>query len=145
MTTVGSVLYDAVIVPDGEDCAFQLAGDGFAVHFVAEAYKHAKALGAVGSGVALLEQAEILVVEGDLADELSEDMDTARVVVDDLAAVDVDEVDLVQDIDTAVDTDALLEVGVVIDSETSVDFLAAMLAAVAAHRHYSRPIDAIAA
>ena len=145
MTTVGSVLYDAVIVPDGEDCAFQLAGDGFAVHFVAEAYKHAKAVGAVGSGVALLEQAEILVVEGELGEELAEDMDAERVVVDDLAAVDVDEIDLVQDIDTAVDTDALLEVGVVIDSEASVDFLAAMLAAVAAHRHYNRPIDAIAA
>src|SRR6185369_10024505 len=37
MTTTASVLYDAVVVPDGVGT---LAADGFAVHFVAEAYKH---------------------------------------------------------------------------------------------------------
>jgi catalase len=56
MTTTASVLYDAVVVPDG---VASLAADGFAVHFVAEAYKHGKAIGAVGSGSAVLNRAEL--------------------------------------------------------------------------------------
>ncbi len=56
MRTVSSVLYDAVVVPDGQNCAAVLASDGFAVHFVAEAYKHAKTIAGVGAGVAVLDQ-----------------------------------------------------------------------------------------
>ncbi len=54
MNTMASVVYDAVFVPGGEQAAAALAADGYAVHFVAEAVKHAKAVGAVGAGVTLL-------------------------------------------------------------------------------------------
>jgi catalase len=53
-----SVLYDAVFVPGGSDIA-ALAGDGAAVLFVAEAYKHGKAIAATGHGVELLEKAQV--------------------------------------------------------------------------------------
>ncbi|GAB2934559.1 catalase [Micromonospora polyrhachis] len=53
ITTMASVLYDAVVVPDGVTAAEALRADGYAVHFVAEAYKHAKPLGFVGAGAQL--------------------------------------------------------------------------------------------
>jgi catalase len=54
LLTVGSVLFDAVFVPGGEESVKTLAGDGMAVLFVTEAYKHCKALAATGAGVSLL-------------------------------------------------------------------------------------------
>ena len=51
-----SVLYDAVFVPGGHGAA-NLVQQGDARAFVAEAYKHAKAIGAVGEGVSLLRAA----------------------------------------------------------------------------------------
>ncbi|GGM13409.1 catalase [Dactylosporangium sucinum] len=56
LPTMASVLYDAVIVPDG---APDLATDGQAVHFAAEAFKHGKTVCAVGSGLALLQRGQI--------------------------------------------------------------------------------------
>jgi len=115
----------------------------------------ARELGAVGSGVALLEQAEILVMEDDLADGLpdeeiaDEELAYQEMAEEDLADDSTDvasaDVDVAEGIDAAVNTEALLDAGVVIDSEAGVDFLAAMLAAVTAHRHYDRPLSAIAA
>ncbi len=67
---------------------------------------------------------------------------------EDLAGVDEDlagEVSGAADITGEIDAEGLLDTGIVIDSEAGVDFLAALLAAVAAHRHYHRPLDAIAA
>ncbi len=54
INTMSSVLYDAVLVPCGSGSVDALAKDGYAVHFVVEAAKHAKALGAFGAGVDLL-------------------------------------------------------------------------------------------
>lgn len=54
-TTVSSVLYDAVALPGGGDAAASLARDGEARHFVLEAYKHAKAIAAVGAATSLLD------------------------------------------------------------------------------------------
>jgi catalase len=54
LPTVHSVLYDAVLVPGGAESVRTLSGDGKAVHFVAEAYKHYKAIGALGEGSELL-------------------------------------------------------------------------------------------
>ena len=61
LTTVGSVLYDAVLVPGGERSVRTLAADGTAVNFVAEAFKHHKAVGALGDGLDLLEAARVTV------------------------------------------------------------------------------------
>jgi catalase len=57
--TTASVEYDAVLVPDGEQCVATLKGWGDAVHFVDEAFRHCKPLGAVGAGVQLLEHARV--------------------------------------------------------------------------------------
>ncbi len=59
LATTGSVLYDAVLVPSGEESVRALAADGQAVHFVAEAFMHYKAVGALGDGVVLLEAARV--------------------------------------------------------------------------------------
>jgi catalase len=72
LTTVASVLYDAVLVPGGEQSVRTLAGDGDAVHFVSEAFKHGKAIGALGEGVSLLETARITAVRSSDQDAVSD-------------------------------------------------------------------------
>jgi catalase len=59
LMTMSSVLYDAVLVAGGDASADTLAGHGEAVHYVAEAYKHAKTVGAIGAGVRVLERAPL--------------------------------------------------------------------------------------
>ncbi|MBB4689164.1 catalase [Amycolatopsis jiangsuensis] len=59
LNTMASVLYDAVVVPCGPDSARTLEQDGYAVHFVAEAYKHAKPVAAFGSGRDVLRRAGV--------------------------------------------------------------------------------------
>ncbi|GAA4882837.1 catalase [Saccharopolyspora cebuensis] len=54
INTMASVVYDAVIVPGGTDSAATLLADGYAVHFVAEAYKHAKPVAVSSAGTELL-------------------------------------------------------------------------------------------
>jgi catalase len=54
MNTMASVLYDAVFVPGGADSAQSLLQDGLAAHYVAEAFKHGKAVAALGEGVDLV-------------------------------------------------------------------------------------------
>ena len=56
LPTRRSVLYDAVYVPGGAGVA-TLRADGEAVLFVAEAFKHGKAIAATGTGVELLRAA----------------------------------------------------------------------------------------
>jgi catalase len=80
---MASVLYDAVVVPCGPDSVAALADDGYAVHFVTEAYKHLKAVGAFGAGIDLLRKAG---VDGQLAD--GEDVVDANGVVSTTAAED---------------------------------------------------------
>ncbi len=46
--TAKSVMYDAVYVPGGADSAAALASNADAVHFVQEAFKHYKPVGAAG-------------------------------------------------------------------------------------------------
>ncbi len=58
-TTMASVLYDAVVVACGPDSVSTLSDDGYAVHFVVEAYKHLKPVGAYGAGIDLLRAAHI--------------------------------------------------------------------------------------
>ncbi|RJL31739.1 catalase [Bailinhaonella thermotolerans] len=70
LTSAGSVLYDAVFAAGGD----ALAGVGYAVHFVREAFKHGKAVAAAGAGLRLLEAAALPgplsgVVEAPDADE----------------------------------------------------------------------------
>ena len=57
INSMASVVYDAVIVPGGTESVATLGQDGYAVHFVAEAIKHAKAVGALGAGTELVARA----------------------------------------------------------------------------------------
>ncbi len=52
--TTGSVMYDAVFVPGGRASVDALRQEGDARHFVSEAFKHGKAIGATDEGVDLL-------------------------------------------------------------------------------------------
>ncbi|RKN05673.1 catalase [Streptomyces radicis] len=54
MSTMASVLYDAVCVPGGVESVRALGDDGSARHYVAEAFKHGKPIAALGEGVELL-------------------------------------------------------------------------------------------
>ena len=58
-TTMASVLYDAVVVACGPRSVATLSGDGYAMHFLIEAYKHLKPIGGYGAGVDLLREAGI--------------------------------------------------------------------------------------
>jgi catalase len=59
LLTVGSVLFDAVFVPGGAKSTEALGSDGAAVLFIREAYKHCKAVGGGGTGLAMLKTAGI--------------------------------------------------------------------------------------
>lgn len=54
-----SVMVDAVFVAGGAAGAKMLAGSGDARHFVLEAFKHLKAIGAVGAGRDVLAAAQL--------------------------------------------------------------------------------------
>jgi catalase len=54
LLTAGSVLFDAVYVPGGDESVGTLQGAGKALHFIQESYKHCKAIAASGAGVQLL-------------------------------------------------------------------------------------------
>lgn len=70
INSVASVLYDAVVVPCGPDAIETLSGDGYALHFVTEAYKHLKPVAAFGAGVKLLPKAGISEQTADSTDVL---------------------------------------------------------------------------
>ncbi|GGI02906.1 hypothetical protein GCM10011354_01950 [Egicoccus halophilus] len=73
MATMSSVLYDAVLVAGGDDSVDGVRGKGELANWPLEAYKHAKPVAAIGSGVRLLEElslpgAELAPAEGGFAD-----------------------------------------------------------------------------
>ena len=59
LATMASVLYDAVLVAGGAGSAETLRGNGASIRYVAEAFKHAKPVGAFGEGVELLREAPL--------------------------------------------------------------------------------------
>jgi catalase len=65
MNTMASVLYDAVVVGGGDEAVTALGGDGYALHFIAEAIKHAKPVAAIGAGTGLIGQATANVMAPD--------------------------------------------------------------------------------
>jgi catalase len=54
-----SVLYDAMILPDGEQATEMLSRDGHALEFVREQYRHCKPVLALGTGAAVLAKAGV--------------------------------------------------------------------------------------
>jgi catalase len=71
--TGASVFYDALFIPGGDTSIATLQADGDALHWVQEAYKHAKPIAALGKGVDLLMVAA-------LAEAVVADTSTAGVV-----------------------------------------------------------------
>ncbi len=61
--TTGSILFDAIYVPGGEDSVEALLEQGDAKHFITEAFKHKKPIGASGEGTELFEAVELPGVE----------------------------------------------------------------------------------
>jgi catalase len=59
LETGPSVLYDAMVIPDGQDAIDMLSRDGHALEFVRDQYRHCKPILAVGAGAALLQKANI--------------------------------------------------------------------------------------
>jgi catalase len=57
--TTPSIAFDAVFVPGGAASVKALAASGAAIHFVAEAFKHAKALAATGGGADVIAAAGV--------------------------------------------------------------------------------------
>lgn len=57
--TTGSIMFDAVFIPGGQKSIDSLKTHGAALHFINEAFKHCKPIGATGEGVDLLMESEI--------------------------------------------------------------------------------------
>ena len=74
-STAASVVFDAVLVAGGGGSAEALQANGDAVHFVSEAFKHAKPVAAIGAGIDVLGAARLSGVElaeGDAAATVSD-------------------------------------------------------------------------
>jgi len=69
-----SVMYDAVYVPGGDKSINTLKMEGDAIHFINEAFRHCKSIGATGDGVDLLMSSDIKEIEfaGDGTDVMSD-------------------------------------------------------------------------
>jgi catalase len=59
LETMPSVLFDAVVIPDGESVADELASLGQALEFLKDQYRHAKPICHLGSGITVLEEAGV--------------------------------------------------------------------------------------
>ena len=57
-------LFDALVLPDGEDAVAALAGDGHTMEFIKDQYRHCKTILALGASARLLEQAGIGAAPG---------------------------------------------------------------------------------
>ena len=84
--TTGSIMFDAVVVPGGSDNVDALRNEGDATHFVMEAFKHKKPIGALGEGVDLLSAVELPNI--DLSDD---GLESDAGVVTDADAADLDD------------------------------------------------------
>jgi catalase len=65
LETTPSVLYDAVVVPDGEESARNFALLGHALEFIKDQYRHCKPILMLGSGRSVVEGAGVLVGQGE--------------------------------------------------------------------------------
>lgn len=115
LQTMSSVLYDAVLVAGGGDSVRTLRGNGNAVRYVAEAYKHGKAVAALGDGVQLLREASLpgVQVSGSGGADIVTDSGVVTL---------------------ATATGADLE-----------RFVSELTGAIVAHRHFGRPIESVPA
>jgi catalase len=67
LETMPSVLFDAVVIPDGEEAAERFALLGHALEFIKDQYRHCKPILMVGAGRKVVEWAGVLVTKEDWA------------------------------------------------------------------------------
>ena len=65
LTNSPSVVFDAVVVPDGAEAIDALCKNGLALEYVRDAFRHAKTMMAIGEGRRLLQQAGIPLAQPD--------------------------------------------------------------------------------
>jgi catalase len=83
-----SVLFDALVLPDGSDAVEALAADGHTMEFIKDQFRHGKAILAMGAGRELLEMAGV-GLDGVPGIVLADDVDadaTADAFIDAIAA-----------------------------------------------------------
>mgnify|MGYP002785310290 FL=1 len=61
--TTASVIYDAIYVPGGQQSIETLKMQGDALHFINEAFRHGKAIAAIGEGIDLLTASDMVGAE----------------------------------------------------------------------------------
>jgi len=120
--TTDAIMFDAVFVPSGAASVAQLLRQGAARQFVAEAFKHGKAIGAMGEGIQLLYSSNIpgLVMEGKAAGGTASSTTTA----------------------TVVSSNGVVTAPVGSNPNT---FVEQFVTAIAQHRHWGRPQDQVTA
>ena len=121
--TTGSVLFDAVYVPGGDQHVNTLKRHGEALHFVKEAFKHGKVVGATSDGIELLRIAQLNGVQ--LAD----------------SARPVDSLGVVTAAGPASATDKLKGAVGLTESTGPEGFADHFLRALAQHRHWGRDMS----
>jgi catalase len=109
----GSIMYDAVLIPGGAASVAALRRSGDAVHFINEAFRHSKPIGAIGEGVELILDSNISGV----------------------------------DLASGAPADVVVDKGVVTTRSPSDlrPFIAALIQAIAQHRHWGREIAVVPA
>lgn len=122
--TTDAIMFDAVFVPDGAESVAQLLKQGAARQFIAEAFKHGKAIGALGEGIQLLYNSNIpgLVMDGKTSSKTG--ASTSKTTA------------------TAVSSNGVVTAPKGSNLNTFVEQFAA---AIAQHRHWGRPQDEVPA
>lgn len=72
--TTGSIMYDAIFIPGGQESIEAMKNQGDAKHFINEAFKHCKVIGATGEGIDLLKTSDLMEVNFSQNHEVSSDM-----------------------------------------------------------------------
>ena len=127
LLTVDSVLYDAVYVPGGEDSIAALSLQTNAQHFVMEAFKHCKAIGASSEGARFVARAVLPATRPAPPAARASETSTVKAKRGTAPAVT-----------PAPASTAGALPGVVIADAASPAFAKSFVAAVAAHRHWAR-------
>lgn len=72
--TTGSIMYDAVFIPGGYESVEAMKKQGDVRHFINEAFKHCKAIGATGEAINLLRATDLMELSFSESSEVSNDM-----------------------------------------------------------------------
>ena len=72
-----SVLFDGLVLPDGDEAVTALSGDGHTAEFIVNQYRHCKTILALGASSSLLASSGIDPADGDAGVLLADSSDDA--------------------------------------------------------------------